>query len=300
MEETRQLLERARRSAEQGRLVAANSRRLIQTSRELQEWTTRVQGRYRGQTGGTLSFNRRSNRLLGLMVEAEFARMAPQLQAIAYAPRQLLHRANRDIDYVYFPISGLLSATITMHSGSAIEVAPIGNEGFAGLMAMSNSVSPHDVTVQVPGHGLRMSADGFREELKRSRALQDVVTSYLAACTTLNAHQIACNGLHHVASRCCRRLLVAQDRLASDVLPLTHDSLALSLGVRRATVTEELGSLEKRGVIHNRRGRIEILNRPKLQSLACECYQADNKAWAHLFGSNGQAGWPLSPGHCVN
>jgi CRP-like cAMP-binding protein len=242
MDETRHLLERARRSAEQGRLIAADSRRLIQTSRELKEWTARVQGRLKGETGTLISFNRRSNRLLGLLPTAEFNQLAPQFQAVAFAPRQLLHRANREIDYVYFPICGLLSATLTMHDGAAIEVALIGNEGFAGLMAMGNGVSPHDVTVQVPGHGLRIGVHAFREELKRRRSLQDVVTGYLGACSTLSAHQIACNGLHPVARRCCRRLLATQDRLASYVLPLTHDSLALSLGVRRATVTEELGA----------------------------------------------------------
>jgi CRP-like cAMP-binding protein len=294
MDETRHLLERARRSAEQGQLVAADSRRLIQTSRELKEWTARVQGRLKGETGTLISFNRRSNRLLGLLPMAEFEHLAPLFQAVAFTSRQLLHRANREIDYVYFPICGLLSATLTMHDGAVIEVAPIGSEGFAGLMAMGNGVSPHDVTVQIPGHGLRMGAHIFREELTRRRSLQEVIRGYLGACSVLSAHQIACNGLHPVAGRCCRRLLVTQDRLSSDVLPLTHDSLALSLGVRRATVTEELGALEKQGVIQNRRARIEILNRAKLRSLACECYQADNEAWSHLFGVDGaSSGWPL-------
>lgn len=296
MDDTRHLLERARRSAEEGRLVAADSRRLIQTSRALKEWTARVQGYSRAAAGKTLSFNRFSNRLLGLLPTADFDQLAPLLQAVVFAPRQVLHRANRDIDFVYFPVSGLLSATLSMQDGRAIEIALIGNEGIAGVMAMANGISPHDVSVQVPGHGLRISTGLFREALKRRPALREVVSGYLGACAALNAHQIACNGLHPVAGRCCRRLLAMQDRLAANTLPLTHDSLALSLGVRRATVTEELGALEEDGVIHNRRARIEILNRPKLQSLACECYQADNDALAHLFGaSHGSFGWPPYP-----
>jgi hypothetical protein len=117
-----------------------------------------------------------------------------------------------------------------------------------------------------------------------------MVTGYLGACAALSSYQIACNGLHTFNKRCCRRLLSTQDRLNTNVLPLTHDSLALTLGVRRATVTEELGALEKRRVIDNRgRGQIEILNRPKLQSLACECYQSDRAVFAQLFSANG--GW---------
>lgn len=172
-----------------------------------------------------------------------------------------------------------------MQNGSVIEVAPIGNEGMAGLMAfVGNLISPHDVVVQIPGYGLRIGVDAFQAELNRSDALQKIVTGYHSVCLAQNVYQIACNGLHTVDQRCCRRLLSTQDRIVSDDLPLTHDSLAVALGVRRASVTEELGLLQKRGVIGNRRGHIRILDRPQLQLLACECYQAETDALNRLFG----------------
>jgi CRP-like cAMP-binding protein len=298
MDELRRLIERARRSAEEARHVAAETRRLVRTSRQIQDWTGRVQGRVAGEAAKLALFSQRCNRLLALLPAADFQRLAPHLQGVAFSSKQVLHRANSAIDYVYFPVSGLLSATICMRDGDAIEIAAMGKEGMAGLMAgVGNSISPHDVVVQIPGSGLRLDVAAFQAELKRGGALGDILTRYRGACAVSNAYQIACNGLHNVGKRCCRRLLDTQDRIASDVLPLTHDSLALTLGVRRATVTEELGSLQARGVIQNQRGQIKIVDRPKLQALSCECYQAVNEEMARLLGTTTVAnGWPSFDG----
>jgi CRP-like cAMP-binding protein len=294
MDETRRLIERAQRSAEEAQRVAAETKRLVRTSREIQHWTARVQGRVAGESAAFLSFNRHSNRLLALLPSSEFERLAPQLHGVTFASKQILQRANSPIEYVYFPISGLLSAMIVMRDGNTIEVASIGNEGMTCVASLlGGKTSPHDVIVQIPGSGLRMDIPSFQAELNRGGLLRDILAGYCNACLVQDAYQIACLGLHKVDSRCCRRLLNTQDRIGCDELPMTHESLAMTLGVRRATVTEELGLLHERGVIDYGRGRIRIVDRPKLQSLACECYGAVNSEFARLFGSNGDGlGWP--------
>ena len=294
MDETRRLIERARRSAEEARRVSAETQQIVRTSREIQHWTSRVQGRFASQAESQVSFHRNSNSLLGLLPKTDFERLAPQLQGVHFSPRQILHRANQPVDYVYFPISGLLSATVVMNDGGAIEVALIGKEGLAGLPALVGIAnSPHDVVVQIPGHGLRIGINALHAEMNQGRLLRDVVTGYHAAWMALNTYQTACNGLHSVRRRCCRRLLSTQDRIAADVLPLTHETLALTLGVRRATVTDELHSLQQDGVIDTQRGRITILDRPGLQLLTCECYDTINEAFSRLFQSVGVGStWP--------
>jgi hypothetical protein len=162
MDDTRRLIERARRSAQEARLVAAETRRLVRTSREIQTWTARVQGRIEGQTGSSFRFSRDSNRLLGLLPLKEFERLTPLLQGVALAAKVVLHRANRPVDYLYFPISGLLSATVTMQDGSAIEVGLIGNEGAAGLVALTgDTAAAHDVVVRCPARDCESALTPF-------------------------------------------------------------------------------------------------------------------------------------------
>src|SRR5205809_3169862 len=121
--------------------------------------------------------------------------------------------------------------------------------------------------VQVPGDGLRMRADVLKEEASQDGPLRRLLVLYNTAFSTQVSYSVACNGLHKVERRCCRWLLMTQDRVGSNVLPLTHEFLAIMLGVRRASVTDVLQPIQKRGLIQNCRGRIEITDRPGLESL---------------------------------
>jgi DNA-binding Lrp family transcriptional regulator len=53
---------------------------------------------------------------------------------------------------------------------------------------------------------------------------------------------------------------------------MTQELIANMLGVRREGVTEAAGKLQKLGVIRYQRGRINVLDRPRLEELSCECY----------------------------
>jgi CRP-like cAMP-binding protein len=74
--------------------------------------------------------------------------------------------------------------------------------------------------------------------------------------------------------RLARWLLVTRDRLRSDSFYLTHQFLALMIGVRRVAVTTAAGSLARRNLISYRRGKVHILNSRGLLAASCNCYEA--------------------------
>jgi CRP-like cAMP-binding protein len=226
-----------------------------------------------------------ANRLLALLPQAEYQRLTPHLQTVTLPLKQVLYKARSPIDYVYFPTRGIVSAMTIMEDGAAIEVATIGNEGMSGLSAfIGGETSPNEVMVQVPGEGIRMSADVLKEEAKREGSLRRLLILYNTAFSTQVSYSVACNGLHKIEKRCCRWLLMCQDRVGSDVLPLTHEFLAIMLGVQRSSVTEVLHPLQEKGLIRNGRGKISVVDRLGLEATSCECYRTVKEEFARLFG----------------
>jgi CRP-like cAMP-binding protein len=224
------------------------------------------------------------HRLLARLPRVVFERLAPLLQAVALPAKLVLYKVRAPLDCVHFPTSGIISAMTVMENGSAIEVATIGNEGMSGLTAfVGGESSPYEVMVQVPGDGLRMKANDFQPEVGREGPLRDLLVRYYTAFSTQVSYAVACNGLHTVEKRCCRWLLMTQDRVGADLLPLTHEFLAIMLGVRRASVTEVLRPLQEQGIIHNGRGEITILDRAALKANPCECYRVVEEEFARLF-----------------
>jgi CRP-like cAMP-binding protein len=224
------------------------------------------------------------NHLLDRLPEGEFERLSQLMEFVSLPVRKVLYKARAPLDYVYFPTSGIVSAMTVMEDGDIIEVATIGNEGVAGLTAfIGGKTSPYEVMVQVAGEGLRMRADAFENEASRNGPLRKILVLYNTAFSIQVAYSVACNGLHTLEKRCCRWLLLTQDRVESNSLPLTHEFLAIMLGVQRPSVTLVLRPLQDRGVISNRRGMIEILDRPRLEALACECYRTVSRDFARLF-----------------
>jgi len=286
MTEMRKLLLEAEQAAQRARDAGADSRRIISESREIQQWTARVQGRLAAGANSYLTFERKSNWLLALLPRAEFEPLASQLEGVQFRPDQVLYRAGGPIDHVFFPVTGVLSVVVSMDDGARTEVGIIGNEGMAGLAAVAGgNTSPYNIIAQTKGQGLRMPVRDFHAALAKDSVLKHVLIGYNHAFSVLLAYQAACNGLHPFKRRCCRWLLSRQDRSGADPMVVTHDNLAQSLGVRRATVTVELGELREQGLIANERGQIQIVDRPALQTLACECYGAMNASLTRLYSA---------------
>ena len=228
---------------------------------------------------------RHGNQLLARLPPAEYQRILPRLQFVALELKHVIYEARSPIDYAYFPNRGVISALTVMDDGRAIEVATIGDEGMVGLpLLIGAKTTGNRMIVQVPGDAMRMAEDALREEVGRDSPLRQLLVLYHTAFLAQVSQAVACNGLHSVHKRCCRWLLMTQDRAHSDVFPMTHEFLAEMLGVRRSTVSEVLEPFQKKGLIRYSRGKCTVLDREGLKAGACECYRVIAKEFERLFG----------------
>jgi CRP-like cAMP-binding protein len=215
------------------------------------------------------------NALLTQLPREQFADLFSELQLVELEVRQVLYEPNRAIRYAYFPESGMVSIVAFMEDGASIEVGTIGQEGMiGGMIVMESDRVPHRYFVQVAGRAHRIEASWLKEASDRQPLLRKLILRYEADMITQSMQLIACNGMHSIHQRCCRWLLMACDRSATDEIPLTHEFLALMLGVRRASVSDVLRPLQEAGLIRSARGHITILDRKGLEAGSCECYRA--------------------------
>lgn len=225
------------------------------------------------------------NRLLARLPPQELQRLVPHLSRVPVRLNQVLYDFQSLIEYIYFPLQSILSSLTVMQDGRAIEIGAIGCEGASGLSVLTGApTSPHRMIVQVTDGALRMRADVLQKLAADDGPLRSLLLRYQASFFVQVSQSVACNGLHPIQKRCCRWLLMTRDRLDYDDLPLTHELLAMVLGVRRAGVTEVLRSLQERELLRCRRGKITLCDRPGLEALACECYQILKNEYQYLLG----------------
>jgi len=242
------------------------------------------------QQQAMLNCDRRTNRLLSLLSDSDYERLRSHLSQVGLDYKKSLYEASRPIEHVYFPVDGVASLVITTADGASAEVGTIGSEGMVGLpVCLGDRDAPSSVYVQVPGTALRLDAHIFRGELERSPTLHLIMLRYAHAFFNQVAQSAACTHLHKVEQRCCRWLLMTRDRMPTDDYLLTHEFLGMMLGVRRTTVTDVMGSLQKAGLIHYRRGHVTILDREALRRRACECYDIMRLEFDRLLGDTAGA-----------
>lgn len=224
------------------------------------------------------------NRLLLALPRKERDRLLPSLEYLPLKSRQVLQKQNAPVDYVYFVQSGMVSLVKALKKGPVIEVGLIGKEGVVGPLAVLGAdAAPDDAIVQVSGAAFRMPADTFHNEAAHNATMRDVLHRFVRAFYAHLSQSALCNGQHKLEKRAARWLLMGHDRVDGDVLPLSHDFLAMMLGVRRAGVTDTLSKFRKANLIETNRGRIIITNRAGLERAACECYGAIRKQYERLI-----------------
>ena len=228
-----------------------------------------------------------SNRLLTLLREEDRERLRRHLEPVVLEYRRPLYDAYEPIEFVHFIESGVGSLVLTMANGQAAEVGTIGNEGFVGLpVLLGDDRAPTSVYIQVPGVGLRMKAEMFREELERSGPMRATMLRYAHALFNQVAQSAACAALHSLEQRCCRWMLMTRDRMQSDEFLLTQEFLAMMLGVRRAGVTVAASGLQRAGLIRYKRGNVTIIDRRGLEHRSCECYGVSKREFDRLLGAD--------------
>lgn len=213
------------------------------------------------------------NTLLLSLPAVERNAVFPKLEDLTLPIHTVLNETGDDIEFAYFLNDGLASFLTVMEDGKSVEVGLCGREGFVGTgLAAGFKTSPMRVIIQVAGNGSRITASDLRTLLPKCPFLQTALQRF-AQQMGLQAMQVAaCNRLHDIDERLARWLLMSQDRLGGDQVPLTQDFLAHMLGTRRASVTVAAGILQKAGLISYNRGKVTIRNREMLEDACCECY----------------------------
>jgi CRP-like cAMP-binding protein len=216
------------------------------------------------------------NRLLALLPSNDFARITSRMTRASFGHKDLLYRCGGPLDYVYFPRSGMLSAVVIMNDGQIAESSVIGREGMLGAAAcIGAETSSEQVFCQVcPAECWKMLVGEFVKEVAKGGKFKTIIHNYLRSTLAASARYTACNCLHSVDERCARWLLLCHDGTGTDQFTLTHEFLAIMLGVRRATVTVTARALQSEGIITYRRGKVKIINRAALEKAACECHRA--------------------------
>lgn len=213
------------------------------------------------------------NHILNAIPKSEYEALLPSLKPAPLVLGQVLYEYGAEIVDCYFVSNALISCLQVMQNGDTVEVGIFGAEGFAGhstLLGVNHSSAL--VNVQIPGDAVKIDTGVLRHLRPRLPSLERLLLRF-GYVQALQCQQIAaCNGLHEIDQRLARRILMTQDRVHTDTLPLTHDLLAGMLGSRRASVTVAAGALQKAGAIEYRRGKLHILQRDKLEEAACECY----------------------------
>jgi CRP-like cAMP-binding protein len=221
------------------------------------------------------------NHFLATMPPADFEQLRPYLRVVELKRHTVIHETNKPADAVYFVESGLISRVARTQADGAVEVAMVGRTGLIGLSVVLGTMTAlHRTIVQIPGLALRISAADLQAIMARNPAIRDHLLRYVQSLMSQEAQAVLCNAKHEIDKRLTRWLLLAHDRVAGNLLPVTHDVLAMMLGVRRAGVSEALAALEAKGVVAKSRGALKIVSREALKANACECYKIIEERFA--------------------
>jgi len=200
--------------------------------------------------------------------------------------------------YLYFPVMGIFSKCYVTMSGAPSQCAIKGSEGVIGLsLFLGGDSSPFQTLVLSSGYAYRLGADTLKIELEHDGLLSQLLLHYTLAMISQTSQIAVCNRHHSVAQQLCRWILSCLDRSLVSELAMRQVQIADSLGVRRESVTEAAGILQKAGLIHYSRGHIIVLDRAQLEARVCECYAVVKQEYNRLLPEYRQMLAPASTGN---
>jgi CRP-like cAMP-binding protein len=213
------------------------------------------------------------NHLLAALPDPELERLVGLLEPQTLGLGDSIYESGSKLRYLYWPTTTVVSLLYVLENGSSAEIAVVGFEGAVGVsLFMGGMTTTSRAVVQSAGDVLLLSTRHLQDEFHRGGPLQQLLLRYTQALITQMAQTAVCNRHHNVDQQLCRWLLLSLDRLRSTELLMTQQLIADMLGVGRVGVTEAAGKLQSAGIIHYRRGRISVLDRPALERRVCECY----------------------------
>jgi CRP-like cAMP-binding protein len=225
------------------------------------------------------------NRLLTSLPPADFGRLAASLTPVTLSLKQFLVEADEPIEAAYFIETGIISYLNYLEGGEALEIGLIGSEGMLGLpLILGVDHAPVGAMVQLKGVALRIGPAALRQAFNESETLRTRLLRYMQAFHIQVSQTAVCNSHHTLEERLVRWLLMAHDRAGGDRFSMTHEFMSLMLGVRRSGVTITAGALKHAGLIQYAKGCVTILDRPGLETAACECYGTVQRHFEQLLG----------------
>lgn len=226
----------------------------------------------------------RDNWLLAALADAEWNRWLPSLELVDLPLAKVLIEADSGTTHVYFPTTAIVSLLYVMENGASAEIAVVGNEGLVGVsLFMGGHSTSSTAVVQAAGQAYRLGAKLVMDEFNRGGPVLHLLLRYTQALITQMAQTSVCRRHHDVDQQFCCWLLLTLDRLLASEIVMTQELLSSILGVRRASVTEAAGRLQKDGLIRYQRGHITVLDRRGLERRSCECYSVVKKEYDRLL-----------------
>jgi len=213
------------------------------------------------------------NRILGALPATELEFLSEHLELILLPVGKMLYEPGEKLQHVYFPTTCIVSLHHVLASGGSVEIAGIGNEGMVGVtLIMGSNTMFISATVQISGYAYKLNANVLLQEFNCNAKMQHLLLRYTQKLMIQIGQAAACNRHHNIRQQLSRWLLLTLDRLPNDEMTVTQELMAFTLGVRRESVTEAAGILQREGLISYRRGHITVINRAELEHQACECY----------------------------
>ena len=213
------------------------------------------------------------NRLLARLQPADLARIAPHLTHVMLPQRMLLVAPGEPIHRCFFLESGVASVVSSTADGKQAEIGIIGREGMVDIAAVMGGVTtPLEVFVQIPGDAFAIPTSEVIIMADDNRDFRRLLLGFAHSFLIQVSHTALATVSLTIEDRLARWLLMAGDRSESSSFPMTHEFLSLMLGVRRAGVTDALGSLAAAGFIATSRGQIMNIDRKGLEDRAGDSY----------------------------
>ncbi len=225
------------------------------------------------------------NRLLAVLSHADRDLLNPRLEVIELDARQILEAPSDPVGHVYFVESGLVSVVGTTLPDHRIEVGMVGYEGMTGLcIVLGDDRSANETVVQSSGSAMRLPTETLRDLMGTSRSLTSTLLRYVSVFMVQGSQTALANGRGRLDERLARWLLMWHDRVLADELIITHEFLAVLLGVRRQGVTVALHELEGKGLIRSTRSHVRVLDRDGLQQTANGFYGVPEAEYDRSIG----------------
>lgn len=216
----------------------------------------------------------RRNRVLRGLSPDLFATLIPHLRPVRLEREAVVFGRGRPLAHVFFPVTGATSLMAEGDPGEVAEATIVGPDSLLGAKYVVSPVGPVHAVQQVPGVALRIRQAAFRAFVRDHPPLAELVARHTQAMFLQVAQTAVCNGVHTVEQRAARRLLATADCVDGSSFPLTHEQLAVALGVQRPTVSSVALGFRDSGLIDYRYGTVTVLDRDGLERASCSCYRA--------------------------